>query len=397
MRRTAIVSYARTPFGRLGGALAGKTAVELGARAITGALSRAQLEPEQVDEVILGMVLQAGAGQIPSRQAARLAGFPWETPSLTVNKVCASGLISVALADSRIRAGDINSAVAGGMESMSNAPYALAASGVRNGLRMGDATLMDLMLHDGLMCPFENVHMGVYGSRVAAEFGISREAQDEFALASQQKAAAAIDAGRIAEEIVPVEVTSRRQTVQVETDEAPRRDTSLAKLAALSPAFEANGTITAGNAPGINDGAAALVLMEEAEAKRRGLQPLAFLLGHAQAADEAPYLAKTPALAIQNLLKKTGHSLDDIDLFEINEAFAAVVLTSAKMLGLSLEKVNVNGGAIAFGHPIGASGARILGTLILELRRRGGGLGIAAICSGTAQGDAVLVEVPRAV
>jgi acetyl-CoA C-acetyltransferase len=393
MRRTAIVSYARTPFGRFGGALASKSAVELGAIAIQGAMQRAGLGPERIDEVIMGMVLQAGAGQIPSRQAARLAGFPWETPSLTVNKVCASGLASVVLADSRIRAGDIEAAVAGGMESMSNAPYALP--GTRFGLRMGDGAVVDLMIHDGLQCAFHNVHMAVHGSRVAAEYGITRGEQDEYALRSHQRALAAIDSGRMAEEIVPVEVSSRRQTLCVDSDEAPRRDTSLDNLAALSPVFDENGTITAGNAPGVNDGAAALVVMAEDVARANGIEPLAYLLGHAQVAAEAAYIATTPALAIQKLLTKTGHRLADIDLFEVNEAFAAVVLTCGRMLDWDLERVNVNGGAIALGHPIGASGARILGTLIYELRRRGGGLGVAAICSGAAQGDAVLVEVPR--
>ncbi|MCL6600726.1 MAG: acetyl-CoA C-acetyltransferase [Alicyclobacillus macrosporangiidus] len=392
MARSAIVSAIRTPFGRFQGALAPKRAVELGGIAIRAAMERAQVDPGEIEQVLMGMVLQGGAGQIPSRQAARLAGLPWETPSITVNKVCASGLRAVTLADALIRAGDIRAAVAGGMESMSNAPYALP--GARKGLRMGDGVVVDLMRHDGLTCAFHQVHMAALGSRVAKEYGISREAQDAWALRSHQRAVAAIQAGRLAEEIVPVTVEDRKGTYVVRDDEAPRPDTSLEKLAALPPVFDPDGTITAGNAPGVNDGAAALVLMSEDYARETGRRPLAYLLGYAEVAAEAAYIATTPGLAIQKLLAKTGYRLKDIDLFEVNEAFAAVVLTSGKMVGWDESKVNVNGGAIALGHPIGASGARILTTLIYELRRRGGGLGIAAICSGAAQGDAVLVEVP---
>jgi acetyl-CoA C-acetyltransferase len=279
------------------------------------------------------------------------------------------------------------------MESMSNAPYALP--GLRSGLRMGDGVVIDLMTHDGLTCAFHNVHMAVLGSRVAKEYGITREAQDAWALRSHQRAVRAIDEGLFAQEIVPVPVTRKGETVWIDTDEAPRRDTSLDKLAALSPVFDPDGTITAGNAPGVNDGAAALVLMSESYAQATGRAPLAYVLGYAEAAAEAAYIALTPALAIQKLLDKTGYKLKDIDLFEVNEAFAAVVLTSGQVLGWDESKVNVNGGAVALGHPIGASGARILTTLIHELRRRGGGLGVAAICSGAAQGDAVLIEVPR--
>ncbi|WP_029422238.1 acetyl-CoA C-acetyltransferase [Alicyclobacillus macrosporangiidus] len=392
MARSAIVSAIRTPFGRFQGVLAPKRAVELGGIAIRAAMERAQVDPGEIDHVLMGMVLQGGAGQIPSRQAARLAGLPWETPSITVNKVCASGLRAVTLADALIRAGDIRAAVAGGMESMSNAPYALP--GARKGLRMGDGVVVDLMTHDGLTCAFHQVHMAALGSRVAKEYGISREAQDAWALRSHQRAVAAIQAGRLAEEIVPVTVEDRKGTYVVRDDEAPRPDTSLEKLAALPPVFDPDGTITAGNAPGVNDGAAALVLMSEDYARETGRRPLAYLLGYAEVAAEAAYIATTPGLAIQKLLHKTGYRLKDIDLFEVNEAFAAVVLTSGQMVGWDESKVNVNGGAIALGHPIGASGARILTTLIYELRRRGGGLGIAAICSGAAQGDAVLVEVP---
>ncbi|GAB6935000.1 MAG: acetyl-CoA C-acetyltransferase [Calditerricola sp.] len=395
MTRTVIVGAARTPFGKFGGALKDLQAVDLGAAAIREALRRADVAPAQVDEVIMGMVLQGGAGQIPSRQAARKAGLPWEVRTETINKVCASGLRSVTLADQIIRAGDAEVIVAGGMESMSNAPYALPRA--RWGYRMGNGELVDLMVYDGLTCAFHNVHMAVHGSNVAKEYGITREEQDAYALRSHQRAIAAIDSGKLAEEIVPVAVPQKKgDPVLVTTDEAPRRDTSLEALAKLPPIFIADGTITAGNAPGVNDGAGALVLMSAERARREGRKPLATILAHAAVGAEAPYLATVPGLAILELLKKTGLTLNDIDLIEVNEAFAAVVLTSEKIVGWDREKVNVNGGAIALGHPIGASGARILITLIYELRRRGGGLGIAAICSGAAQGDAVLVQVDGA-
>ncbi|MCF8565634.1 acetyl-CoA C-acetyltransferase [Alicyclobacillus tolerans] len=390
--RSVIVSAARTPFGRFQGALASKTAVELGGEVIREAMHRVQLSSDEVGQVLMGMVLQAGAGQIPSRQAARLAGLPWDVPSVTVNKVCASGMRSVTLADALIRAGDLQVAVAGGMESMFNAPYGLPKA--RQGLRMGDGAVIDLMIHDGLLCPFHNVHMAVHGSTVAKEYGITRESQDQWSLRSHQRALAAIDGGVFREEIVPVTVQTKRETAVVSTDEAPRRDTSLEKLAALSPVFTKDGTVTAGNAPGVNDGAGAMVVMSEEYAKATGRKPLAYILGYSEVAAEAAYIATTPALAIRKLLDKTGVSLHQIDLFEINEAFAAVALTSGQMLGIDEDKLNVNGGAVALGHPIGASGARILMTLVYELRRRGGGRGIAAICSGAAQGDAVLVEVP---
>lgn len=391
MQKTVIVSTARTPFGRFGGAMAPLSAVDLGAIAIRGAMERAGVSPEQIDEVIMGMVLQGGAGQIPSRQAARQAGLPWTTPTETINKVCASGMRAVTMGDQIIRSGDASVIIAGGMESMSNAPYILSKA--RWGMRMGDAPVIDLMTYDGLRCAFHDVHMAVHGSHVAAEYGITREAQDAWALRSHQRALDAIEKGRMREEIVPVEVPGKKEAVLVDTDEAPRRDTSLEKLAALPPVFKKDGTVTAGNAPGVNDGAAALVLMSEERAKADGVKPLATVLGHAEVGADAPYIATTPALAIQKLLAKTGYKLADIDLFEVNEAFAAVTLTSGKMVGWDEEKVNVNGGAIALGHPIGASGARIIGALVHELRRRGGGLGIAAICSGAAQGDAILVRV----
>lgn len=394
-RQSVIVSAARTPFGRFQGALSKKKAVELGGAVLEAAMQRASITVDEVEQVIMGMVLQGGAGQVPSRQAARLAGLPWETPSVTINKVCASGLRAVTLADALIRAGDIDVALAGGMESMSNAPYAIP--GARNGFRMGDGVVIDLMTHDGLECAFHNVHMAALGSRVAAEYGIAREAQDEWALRSHQRALSAIESGRMAEEIVPIEIVDKKKgTTLVDTDEAPRSDTSLEKLAALLPVFVKDGTITAGNAPGVNDGAGALAVMSAEYAERTNRKPLAYIKGYTEVGAEAAYIATTPGLAIEKLLKKTGYKLDDIDLFEVNEAFAAVTLTSGKMIGLEYDKVNVNGGAVALGHPIGASGARILMTLIYELRRRGGGLGIAAICSGAAQGDAVLVEVPKA-
>jgi len=391
MGRTVIVSAARTPFGKLGGGLSSLSAADLGAIAIREAIDRAKIADDQIDEVIMGMVLQGGAGQIPSRQAARKAGLSWEIPTETINKVCASGMRSVTLADQIIRSGDVETIVAGGMESMSTAPYIV--QNARFGLRMGHGDFLDLMVYDGLTCPFEHVHMAVHGSNVAEEFQISRQAQDEWAYRSHQRAIAAIDSGKFAEEIVPVTVKHKKGETVIDTDEGPRRDTSLEKLSKLPPVFTKNGSVTAGNAPGINDGAGAMVLMSEEKVKTAGIKPMATILGHAEIGAEAPYIATAPGLAIQKLLKKTGVSLDEIDLIEVNEAFAAVVLTSEKIVGWDPEKVNVNGGAVALGHPIGASGARILMTLIYELRRRGGGLGIAAICSGTAQGDAILVKV----
>ncbi|WP_449620164.1 acetyl-CoA C-acetyltransferase [Robertmurraya sp. Marseille-Q9965] len=394
MGKTVILSGARTPFGKSGGALSSLSASDLGAIAIKGALQRAGINGEEVQEVILGNVLQGGQGQIPSRQAAQKAGLPWQVKTETINKVCASGMRSVTLADQIIRAGDEEVIVAGGMESMSNAPYFLP--NVRFGLRMGDSAVKDLMVHDGLTCSFTGVHMGTYGNEVGEELNISREEQDEWALRSHRLAVAAIDSGKLAEEIVPVEILQRKGDPLVVTeDEAPRRDTSLEQLMKLRSAFGTNGTITAGNAPGVNDGAAALVLMSEERAQKEGRTPEAYIIGQAAIAVEAKDFPKTPGLVINEILKKTGKSLEDIDLFEINEAFAAVALTSRKLAHLDEEKVNVNGGAVALGHPIGASGARIILTLIHELKRRGGGIGIAAICSGGGQGDAVMIEVPK--
>ncbi|WP_027415248.1 acetyl-CoA C-acetyltransferase [Aneurinibacillus terranovensis] len=390
-RKSVIVSFARTPFAKFGGALKTLQAVDLGGIVIKEAVRRAGISPEMVEEVIMGMVLQAGAKQIPSRQAARKAGLPWEVQTETINKVCASGMRSVTLADQIIRAGDADIIVAGGMESMSNAPYLLP--NVRWGMRMGDGKAVDAMLNDGLTDAYDGQHMAVHGSNVAAEYQISRQAQDEWALRSQQRALEAIKQGKFKDEIIPVEVPQRKgEPAIVDTDEAPR-ETTLEQLAKLAPVFTKDGSITAGNAPGVNDGAGALVVMSEDKARGLGLKPLATIHGHAAVGQEAPYIATTPGLAINKLLKKTGRLLEEIDLFEVNEAFAAVTLTSGEIVGWDPEKVNVNGGAIALGHPIGASGARITMTLISELRRRGGGLGVAAICSGAAQGDAILLEV----
>ncbi|KIO64475.1 3-ketoacyl-CoA thiolase [Caldibacillus thermoamylovorans] len=394
MGKTVILEGARTPFGKLNGSLSGLSATELGGVAIKGALERANVQPEEVEHVLLGTVLQGGQGQLPSRQAARNANIPWQTSTETINKVCASGMRSVALADLLIRAGEKETIVAGGMESMSNAPYILPKA--RTGYRMGHGQLIDLMIYDGLTCSFTGVHMGTYGNSTAEELGLTREAQDQWALRSHERACAAIESGTLQEEIVPVEIVQRKgQPIVVSTDEAPRKNTSLEKLANLKPAFDKNGTITAGNAPGVNDGACALVLMSEEKAEKQGKKPLAKILANATVAVEAKDFPKTPGLVINLLLEKVGKTAKDIDLFEINEAFSAVTLASAQIAGLDLEKVNVNGGAVALGHPIGASGARIILTLAYELRRRGGGLGIAAICSGGGQGDAILIEVPK--
>ncbi|MGM0859423.1 MAG: acetyl-CoA C-acetyltransferase [Bacillota bacterium] len=392
MTKTVIVSAARTPFGKFGGALKELKAAELGGFAIKEALNRAEINGSQADEVIMGMVVQAGAGQIPSRQAARLAEVPWEVPTETINKVCASGLRAVTLGDQIIRAQDGDILVAGGMESMSNIPYAVPAG--RWGARMGDAAMQDLMVYDGLTCAFDQVHMAVHGNTAAEEYGITRKEQDEWALRSQKRAAHAIDEGKFKEEIVPVVWVDRKgKTKTADTDEGLRRETSLEQLAKLPPIYSKEGSVTAGNAPGVNDGAGAFVLMSEEKAAELGKKPLATILGFAAVGQEASCLAAAPGLAINKLLKKTGFSVQDIDLFEVNEAFASVALTCEKIVGWDREKVNVNGGAIALGHPIGASGARILMTLIYELKRRGGGLGIAAICSGAAQGDAILIRV----
>lgn len=394
LSKTVIVAGARTPFGKFAGGLSSFTASDLGGIVVKEALKRANVAGQDVGEIILGSVLQGGQGQLPSRQAARKADLPWEVKTETINKVCASGMRSVTLADQILRLGEEEIIVAGGMESMSNAPYLLPKA--RWGLRMGDGKVQDLMTYDGLTCSFSGVHMGTYGNETAEAFNISREEQDRWALRSHQRASEAIKSGKLAEEIVPVEVPQRKgESIVVSEDEAPRKDTSLEKLAKLGSAFGPGGSITAGNAPGVNDGAAALVLMSAEKAEREGKEIGAVILGHTAIAVEAKDFPQTPGLVINELLKKTGKSLDDIDLFEINEAFAAVALTSGRIANLDEEKVNVNGGAVALGHPIGASGARIILTLMHELKRRGGGIGIAAICSGGGQGDAVMIEVAK--
>ncbi|MFN7252061.1 MAG: acetyl-CoA C-acetyltransferase [Anaerobacillus sp.] len=392
MTRTVIVSGARTPFGKFGGSFNNLKAVELGGIAIKEALVRGNVNALEVDELIMGMVLQGGQGQIPSRQAADLAGLPWTVPTETINKVCASGMRSITFGDQLIRANDAEVVVAGGMESMSNAPYFMSKA--RFGFRMGDGKVHDLMVHDGLTCSFNGVHMGTYGNGVANELEISREEQDDWALQSHRKAVAAIEAGRLADEIVAVEVPVRKgNPIVVDKDESPRADTSIERLAKLAPVFDPTGTITAGNAPGVNDGACAVVLMSEKRAQEEGKDTLATIIGHTSLAIEPENFPKTPGLVINKLLEKTGKSINEIDLFEVNEAFAAVALASKSLAGLDPEKINVNGGAVALGHPIGASGTRIVLTLAYELKRRGGGIGIAAICSGGGQGDAVMIEV----
>ena len=391
MGRTVIVSAVRTPFGKLGGGLAGFSAIDLGAMAVKEAVARAGVEPDSVDNVLLGTVVQAGLGQIPARQAAIKAGLPVTTSALTINKVCASGLRAVTMADTFQRMGEGTVFVAGGMESMSNAPYLLKKA--RFGYRMGNGELIDSMVHDGLWCAFHDVHMGVHGSAVALEHGITREAQDAWSARSHQRAHQAWETGRFADEVMAVEVPQGKgQTVTVSRDEGIRPDTTYEKLAKLKPAFGADGTITAGNAPGVNDGAAALVLMSEEEAARRGLKPLAAIVSHAMVGERPPYLHTVPALAIQKALAKVGMKVDQLDVMEVNEAFAAVTLTSLKLMDADPEKMNVKGGAVAMGHPIGASGARLVTTLAYELIASGKQYGAAGICSGAAQGDAIILE-----
>jgi acetyl-CoA C-acetyltransferase len=381
--RSVIVSAVRTPFGKLGGGLAGHEATDLGAAVIRAALERIGVEPAEPQYVIMGQVLQGGAGQAPARQAAIKAGLPIETPADTINKVCASSIRAIEIADSMIRAGDIDVVVTGGMESMSNAPYVLKKA--RFGYRLGNGELIDSMIWDGLRSTFDGLHMVQQNSLVARELGISREQQDEWAARSQQRAADAQDAGRFADEIVAVG--------DVTADEAIRRGTTVEKLAALEPAFDPDGTTTAGNAPGVNDGASCVVVCSEEWAAKRGLEPLATILSQGYVADDFAYLVRTPANAGRIALERAGKSIDDVKRVEINEAFASVARNSTKLLGADEENVNVNGGAIALGHPIGASGGRIVGTMVHELRRNGGGLGLAAICSGGGQGDALLLQV----
>ncbi|HEV7679185.1 MAG TPA: acetyl-CoA C-acyltransferase [Candidatus Dormibacteraeota bacterium] len=388
-REVVLVAAARTPFGRMGGGLSSMAATDLGAVAIRTVLDRTGTAPVDVDHLVMGTVLAAGQGQVPSRQAGLKAGLPSSVPSFTVNKVCASALKAVNLGALMIRAGEADVVVAGGMESMSRAPYLLEDQ--RFGSRLGDRIAVDSMLRDGLCCPIDGLHMGVHGGDVARELGVSREEQDEWAVRSQQRYQAALASGFFADEIVPVE--NGKNTVTA--DEQPRADTTLEKLQSLRPAFQPDGSVTAGNAPGINDGASAVLLMSAARAAAAGLEPLATWVSSADSAAEHPYLATVPATAIQAALARTGGSvgITDLQRVEINEAFAAVAITSTRMLEVDPEIVNVNGGAIAVGHPIGASGARILMTLMYELRRRGGGHGAAGICSGLAQGEATILRV----
>ena len=389
--RAVVLGAARTPFGKFGGALSPLGATELGGAAIREAVDRSGVEDDEIGHSVFGIVVQAGVGQIPSRQANHHAGLPYSLTTETLNQVCASGLRSATLAETMIRAGDFEVVLAGGMESLSNAPYLLPKA--RWGARMGDTSALDSMMHDGLLDAFEGVNMVRFGTDGARKFGISREEQDGWALRSHERAAAATDEGRLAEEIVGVKVPGKKgQTTFVEHDEPIRRDTTYEKLAALKPIDE-GGTVTAGNAPGVTDGAGALVLAGESFAGRRNLEPLGTIVAHAKVAEEPPNLLTVPGNAGKLALRKAGWSADDLDLVEINEAFAGVAIHSTRMLGVDPKIVNTSGGALALGHPIGASGARILMTLIYGLKRRGGGRGLAALCSGGGQGDAVLVEV----
>ena len=381
--RSVIVSAVRTPFGKLGGGLAAYEAPQLGAFAIEAALARVGLEPHEPQYVIMGQVLQAGAGQAPARQAAIGAGLPKETPADTINKVCASSIRAIEIADSMIRAGDVELVVTGGMESMTNAPYLLKKA--RLGYRLGHGEIYDSMVYDGLTSTFDQLHMVVQNSRVARELGISREQQDAWAARSHERAARAQDEGLFEDELVPVG--------DVTADESVRRDTTVEKLATLKPVFDPEGTTTAGNAPGVNDGASCVIVCSEELARSRGLEPLATIVAQGYVADEFAYLARTPARAGAMALERAGKTIGDVRRVEINEAFASVAWNSTRMLGADEEQVNVNGGAVALGHPIGASGGRIVATMVHELRRSGGGLGLAAICSGGGQGDALLIEV----
>jgi acetyl-CoA C-acetyltransferase len=393
---SVIVAGARTPIGKLSGALKDFTAMDLGGIAIKGALDKAGVSGDQVDYVIMGHVLQAGQGQITARQAAVKGGIPMTVPALTINKVCLSGLDAIALADQLIRAGEVEVVVAGGMESMTNAPYLLPKG--RQGYRYGNAEILDVTFHDGLFDAFDKVPMGEGTERHAANFPTqTREEQDEFAARSHELAAAAIKDGRFAEEIVPVEIPQRKgDPVIVSEDEGVRPGTTADSLSRLKPAFTKDGTISAGNASQISDGAAAVVVMSKAKAEALGLTWLAEIGAHGIVAGPDNSLQEQPANAIKKALEKAGKTVDDVDLFELNEAFAAVGIASTRALGVSPDKVNVNGGAIALGHPIGASGARVVLHLVHELKRRGGGLGAAALCGGGGQGDALLVTVPKA-
>ncbi|HEV7861915.1 MAG TPA: acetyl-CoA C-acetyltransferase [Acidimicrobiia bacterium] len=391
MPGSVIVSAARTPIGKHAGALAGFTAMDLGGFAIKAALERAGISGDAVDYVLMGQVLQAGQGQITARQAAVKGGIPMSVPAMTLNKVCLSGINALYAADQMIAAGDAEVVVAGGMESMTKAPYLLP--GARAGYRMGNAELIDSMIHDGLWCAFDAVHMGSGTEKYNAQYSITRQAADELAAQSHERAASAIKDGRFADEITPVSVPQRKgDPIVIDSDEGVRPGTTAESLGNLRPAFSKEGTITAGNASQLSDGGGALVVMSKAAAERLGATPLAELVSYGMVAGPDPSLQLQPANAIKQALSKAGKQISDIDLFEINEAFAAVGLASMADLGISDEIVNVNGGAIALGHPVGMSGARVVMTLINELRRRGGGLGAAALCGGGGQGDAALIQ-----
>jgi acetyl-CoA C-acetyltransferase len=388
---SVIVAGARTPLGKFRGGLADRKAVDLGAVAIREALSRSHVQSDRVDYVIMGHVLQAGAGQITARQAAIAAGIPREVPALTVNKVCLSGINAIALADQLIRAGEVDVVVAGGMESMTQAPYLLPKA--REGMRLGNAELVDSMIYDGLWSTFTEHHMGEDSDEVNAELQISREDQDAWSARSHQRAAAAWADGRLAEEVVPVEIPQRKgDPVVVAADEGIRADSTAEALAKLKPAFKPDGTITAGNASQISDGAAAVVVVREDLVEAMGLEPIARVVAHGMSAERYQYLHTVPAIALQNALKRADKDVHDLGLLEVNEAFAAVALNVTRILGFDEDLTNVNGGAVALGHPIGASGARLVLTLAHEMRRRGVDLGAATICGGGGQGDALIIQ-----
>jgi acetyl-CoA C-acetyltransferase len=391
-RDAVIVSAARTPIGRFQGTLSNVPASELGAVAIKAAVERAGIDPGSINEVLMGNVVQAGQGQAPARQAAIKAGIPPFVGATTVNKICGSGLKTVMLAAAMIRAGDGEIFVAGGMESMNMGPYVLPKA--RFGYRLGHGQLVDAMVHDGLWCTFTNQHMGNSAEWIAKEYGLTRQELDEYAYHSHMKAIAAIDEGKFKEEIVPVEVPQRKgPPILFDTDECPRRDTSLEALARLKPAFQEDGLVTAGNSPGITDGAAAVVVMSREKANELGIEPLARIIGYDQVAVEPLKVFAAPIFAVHKLLAKTGYDLDDLDLIEANEAFAAQILADGKVLGWDWDKVNVNGGAIALGHPIGCSGARILTTLIYALKDRGLKTGLATLCLGGGEAVAMIIEM----
>ncbi|MFB3908414.1 MAG: acetyl-CoA C-acetyltransferase [Candidatus Eisenbacteria bacterium] len=391
-REVVLLSAVRTAIGKFQGGLAPLAATDLGGIVVREAVLRAGVDPGHVDEVLMGHVLQGGTGQAPARQAALKGGLPDTVAAATINKVCGSGLKAVMLAASEIKAGDADVIVAGGMESMSNAPYFLP--GVRNGLRLGDGQVKDLMVHDGLWCSFKDWHMGSAAELIARKFGITRGAQDEFALASHQKAVAAIDAGKFRAEIVPVSIPQKKgDPIVVDTDEGPRRDSSIEALAKLRPAFEKDGTVTAGNAPSVNDGAAALVVASRAAADRIGAKPLARVIGYATGGVSPEMIFYAPVVAVRKLMEKTGLSIGDFDLIEANEAFAAQALVDGNELGWDWSRVNVHGGAVALGHPIGASGARVLVTLLYAMKDRGARIGLATLCLGG--GNAVALAIER--